>query len=249
MGNLKKFWEKESFTTVDGREATEGTFTFACGCGAHFEATVNSALGYLFKNPSHCAACSARLAEEMRVEQEKNLRSEREEKWNAVCPPLYRDTDLSHPGLSRAAIDCVSKWDMQNGIGLLGESGKGKTRLLFLALRKVFDAGKYVRVISHNKFSKLVMDAFMGDSRSENSKQLDALRRTHFLMIDDLGKAPSTERADAEMEELVEYRVSNSLPILWSANAGGGWLENRFGPDRGPALVRRLAQFCECVTV
>lgn len=126
---------------------------------------------------------------------------------------------------------------------------KGKTRLLFLALKRAHDAGKWVRVVSHNKFSKVVMDAFMGENRTEGVKTLEALRKTGYLMIDDLGKAPSTERADAEMEELVEYRVSHGLPILWSANAGGGWLEARFGPDRGPALVRRLAQFCECITV
>ena len=65
------------------------------------------------------------------------------------------------------------------------------------------------------------------------------------LLFDDLGKAPSTEGVDAELFELVEVRTSNALPILWSANGGGRWLIDRLGADRGPALIRRLAEFTE----
>ncbi len=239
----------DQFITKDGRDATEGTFTFVCRCGTDFESRVETALGYRFKSPRFCAACSAKIEAEIEAEKKRQNNAAREEKWKAVCPPLYRDTDLRHESLAPAAVACVTRWNMEKGIGLIGESGRGKTRLLFVALRRAFDAGSFVRVVSHNRFSKLVMEAFSGESRSESGKELNVLRRTDFLMIDDLGKAPSTERADAEMEELIEHRVSNDLPILWSANAGGGWLEARFGPDRGPALLRRLAQFCECITV
>lgn len=247
MGDLIKF--EESFVTADGREATTGRFEFICGCGQKFEAELRDLFGYRCKSPRHCAVCDEKLVAQQKAEKEQAARDAREEKWLAVCPPLYRDTDVNHPELSREAVACVRDWDMKTGIGLVGESGRGKTRLLFLALRRAFDAGKFVRVVSHNRFSKLVMDAFSGEKRTEAAQALDAFRKTGYLMIDDLGKAPSTERADAEMEELVEHRVCNGLPILWSANAGGAWLEARFGPDRGPALVRRLAQFCQCVTV
>lgn len=228
--------------------STEPAMAECRGCACQFEAVPFEFFERLYL-PKFCKSCCDRQEAEQKAQEEAARSAEREAKWNTICPPLYRNTDLSHPDLSRAALACVSGWNMERGIGLVGGSGKGKTRLLFIALRRAFDAGNVVRVYTHNKFSKLVMDAFMGDSRAEAARDLAALRKTDYLMIDDLGKAPSTERADAEMEELVEHRVSHSLPILWSANAGGGWLEARFGPDRGPALVRRLAQFCECVTV
>jgi hypothetical protein len=63
--------------------------------------------------------------------------------------------------------------------------------------------------------------------------------------MDDLGKPPATDRADAELEELVEVRTSQLLPILWSANGSSAWLIKRMGPDRGEPLVRRLSEFSE----
>lgn len=230
-------------------ESTPKIVERKCSCGTDYQAVEMDLFGQLYYRPFACPPCVERSEADKVAEEQRQKQKGREDKWNAVCPPLYRDTDLSHTGLSRAAVDCVRRWDMKRGIGLIGESGRGKTRVLFVALRRAHEAGKFVRVVSHNRFSKIVIEAFSGDGRAESGKELMWLRKTDYLMIDDLGKAPSTERADAEMEELIEYRVSNDLPILWSANAAGGWLENRFGPDRGPALVRRLAQFCECITV
>ena len=61
--------------------------------------------------------------------------------------------------------------------------------------------------------------------------------------IDDLGKASKTERADAELYGLIEAITAKGGKLLWSANSGKAALEKRFGPDRGPAIVRRLAEF------
>jgi DNA replication protein DnaC len=110
-------------------------------------------------------------------------------------------------------------------------------------MRKGFNQGLSCQFMSHNQFSKLVMDAFSGEIKAEPRKRLDFLGKIHLLLIDDLGKAPSTERADAELEELIEVRGANMLPTFWTANGSGEWLIKRFGPDRGDALVRRLAEF------
>jgi hypothetical protein len=197
-----------------------------------------------------CEPCSAAQEAANKIEQERRDKERAEDEWNEVCPPEYRRTNLDDPRLNRSLVKAAIAWRPgSRGLGLIGETGRGKTRCLFVALRTAFDAGGFVEFVSHNSFSRLAATAFGGDGmeKQEAAKRIKKLARVGVLMLDDLGKAPSTERADAELEELIEERTSHGLPILWSANGSGEWLMKRFGPDRGPALVRRLADFCEIV--
>lgn len=195
-----------------------------------------------------CEPCGEIEAQEATERFGRELMQKRENEWLSICPPLYANTDITHEGLNAAFRDAALAWlpSASKGIGFMGKSGGGKTRMLFFALRKAFDAQMSVRFISHNAFSKLVIDAFVngqGESREEARRSLDNLAKVKVLLIDDLGKAPSTERCDAEIEELIETRGARMLPTLWSANGYGEWLIKRFGADRGEPLVRRLAEF------
>jgi DNA replication protein DnaC len=130
----------------------------------------------------------------------------------------------------------------RRGIGLLGKTRLGKTRGLFLVLKHALTSGISIDAISHGTFSNMVRLAYgAGDAEAES--RLARLYQADVVMLDDLGKAPSTERADAELELLVEHLTSHNRTILWSANGSKEWLTGRFGPDRGPALVERLREF------
>lgn len=198
----------------------------------------------------HCDPC-IRMNEQERVAMEQKLAQKRaEERWEAFCPPLYRQTDLGHPGLNRKFVEAAEAWiGPDRGLGFMGSSGGGKTRLLYRCLRRAFDQGLRVEAITHNRFSKLVIGAFyhQGDWTQDCHERLFKLAEVDVLLLDDLGKAPSTERCDAELEELIEIRGTHLRPILWSANGHGQWLTDRFGPDRGAPIVRRLAEFSTVV--
>ncbi len=173
--------------------------------------------------------------------------------WERICPIEYRDTDLAHSGISSQCRVGAVEWDARSnrGLAFIGDTGTGKTRSLFAALHHAHDLGRRCESISHNRFSRVVAEAFAGDV-TERSRAKGILRRisnAEVLLFDDLGKAPNTERADAEFEELVEYRTSHGLPILWTANGSGEWLARRFGADRGEPIVRRLAEFCRVLKV
>lgn len=195
-----------------------------------------------------CDPCADKEAVEKEQEHTAFLNRQHDERWNAICPPIYRNTHLSHQDLLPAFRDASSGWKpSEKGLGFMGDSGGGKTRLAFFAMKKAFNRGLACQFLTHNQFSKLVIDAFSGDMRIEQRKKLDFLPKVQVLFIDDLGKAPSTERCDAELEELIETRGANLLPTFWTANGHGAWLIKRFGPDRGDALVRRLAEFSTVV--
>lgn len=200
---------------------------------------------------SKCSACMDASSQRYISQKEQEEAKARTDKWLAICPPIYRDTEISRidADCGRAAV----AWNFQSprGLGMLGLTGIGKTRAAFIALRRAFDAGKACRSISHNAFTRTVQTAFAGDGRDrEDAKALlDGFQRCDVLLLDDLGKPPPTERADAELEELVEVRTCNLKPILWSANGSAGWLVKRMGSDRGEPLVRRLSEFCDIITV
>jgi DNA replication protein DnaC len=235
-----------------GHMSEKERVTQHCECGETTEAEWDVCMQIfedLCPGAKHRFTCPACKKKQLATEAEERRIQFRQQWIDRNVPPIYQDTDLTHESLDRAAIKAVLEWDFKKGIGLIGDTGKGKTRLLFHALLRAYDVGISGRYISHNAFSVLIMEAFAGDEKKDAKKRLDNIRNADMLLIDDVGKAPRTERADAEFEELIEHRVSHHLPILWSANAGGKWLENRFGEDRGPALVRRLAQFCNCITL
>jgi DNA replication protein DnaC len=198
----------------------------------------------------HCDPCCAASEAAEKAREEKREAMKREERWDSICPPLYRSTDLAHAGLLDAFVTAARDWKPgDRGLGFMGNSGGGKTRLLFTCLRRAFDAGYTVHATNHHHFSRLVIEALSGldEAREKAQAELRRLERVEVLLLDDLGKAPSTERCDAELECLIEARGSHLRPILWSANGHGQWLIDRFGPDRGAPIVRRLAEFSTVV--
>lgn len=193
---------------------------------------------------------------EVKEREEKLKREElrkREAVWESVCPLIYRNTDLNDQRLNKPAVSAVLRWEPRErkGLGLIGTTGIGKTRSLFMALRKAFDLDLSVAAISHTKLSRIAMDAYSGekDERKDAREVLRELHQVEVVLLDDLGKPPSTDRADSELEELIEDRTSQGRAILWSANASGEWLIKRFGIDRGEPLVRRLAEFSDVTTL
>lgn len=247
------------------------TMQRTCACGTTFTAKLRGLAflladaefertGYFpeYQENDFCTLCdtcakvqSDEWEKQQREEEERRRMGEVNQKWRDKCPPIYQTSDLSHPGLSPEALKMVQEWDGLRGLGIVGTTGKGKTRLLCCAIKRGMDAGWFAgfEIISHTAFSGVARRAACGDPKNEDERKLRHLRDVHCLLLDDLGKAPNTERADAELEELIEYRTTHQLPILWTANGSGAWLEARFGPDRGPALLRRLTEFCDCITV
>lgn len=227
--------------------------TEPCGeCGTPFERTVFNLFGRRLGSRL-CPPCQEMANREAKAKQESFERGIREEKWNRACPLIYRDTNLNDARLRLPIVESVMGWEPRagKGLGVIGTTGLGKTRCLFMALRKAFDLEMSVAAISHTKFSRIAMDAFSGDKEDKGTARevLRELHRAEVLLLDDLGKPPSTERADSELEELIEERTSQGCAILWSANASGEWLVKRFGIDRGEPLVRRLAEFSDVTTL
>lgn len=237
-------------TTPDNQPIQSITVQFPCReCDIVFSTEQLNILGHKFHFRYLCPVCfEMKTARDQEKEDAKRL-SEQRTAWELICPPIYRDTDLDRidPRCARIALD----WDASGsvGVGILGTTGAGKTRALYHAMQRAHRLGRSCAAISHNAFSRAVGIAFGGEGsdRAEARHRLETLRRVQVVLIDDLGKAPSTERTDAELEDLVEERTANRRPILWTSNGSASWLAKRLGNDRGEPFVRRLSEFSTIV--
>lgn len=197
-----------------------------------------------------CTPCIARSQGEELAEREAWLQRRRDAEWAAICPPLYRETDLSRlPGTFRTAID---GWTYSpRGLGLVGPAGKGKTRAAFALLDRMCRGGIVCEAISATRFGHLSAEQFSDnkDHRARASSRLNSLQHTGLLLFDDLGKCKMTERCEVEFFDLLEHRTSHQLPTLWTANARGDQLLALLSADRGEPILRRLSEFSEVVSV
>ncbi len=183
----------------------------------------------------------------------------REKAWEALCPPQYRDTDEAKLRFAAgsATVDRVLTWDSGRGLGLIGETGKGKTRLMFRLMERLHMAGAKIRYINAVNFADELANAY-GKGSDDAERWMRALERAPLLFIDDLGKEKCTERVETFYYRVTEYRTAQKLPIFYTsnltlkliqqhwddaANRGGFWV------DRASAITRRIKNFCSILPV
>ena len=212
-------------------------------CGKDF--TCNPYLmGIKFRRPN-CGPCGDTLFAEHQAKEEALANAAKDERhearWLELCPKLFRDTDANR--INPALISAIAEWTHdRTGLAFIGTSGTGKTRAAFLALRKAFDAGLHCEATTHSALAQTARDAAFGERVEAARDRMEELQDCDVLFVDDLGKPPSTERADADFEALIDHRYSHTLPTIWTSNSGGAWLAMRFGDDRGKPIVRRLTE-------
>jgi len=165
-----------------------------------------------------------------------------------MCPELYQNSDPDR--LPAGQLKSVLDWEYgPSGLILMGDTGAGKTRLAWLLLR---------RLLVHDKMEPRLtwFDAVgFGHEISRHYRNEDAedwleeVAGVDLLFFDDLGKLKLTERAETELFGLVERRCAARLPIIATTNDTGDSLGGRMTDHRGPALIRRLRDFCRIIQV
>lgn len=224
-------------------------------CGITFQEDFPAVMLQFFAPPRMCGECldkqfvADEIAETERSRKEaiKSL----EESWDAICPPLYRDTDRRHPGLSRAVLSALREWDWRSGygIGLVGLSARGKTRLAYLKLRTIHMAGESVYAITSKDLEKSAQNYF-SDDQTEKRESRDNLRRCQkatFLLIDDLGKEKYSATVAGNLFDLIDHRTKHILPTIWTCNSTLDALASNLGDIYGGPLLRRLQEFTHVV--
>ena len=199
--------------------------------------------------PKVCPTCNEKREQDAKKAESDAKTAAITEAWQKICPPLYDDTDPSR--ISRKLVDAVNGWQPGNkALGFTGEAGCGKTRSMFLLLKRLHFSGTRVQAISAVRLAKMSAEQFSDQKKRKDEALnfLEAALNVPVLFIDDFGKQKFTERAELEIFDILEHRTSNLLPTHWTANASGGDLAAMLSKDRGDPILRRLEEFSEIIS-
>ncbi len=195
-----------------------------------------------------CSACMAARVENAERDKANEEKKDLSDKWEKICPPLYDDTDLNRLKLSKQVITKVLAWRPETkGVALAGETGAGKTRLMFYLLKQLHFMGLPVVAISAKKFERYCHQMF--DKDNDAKDHIKKASTAKVLFVDDIGKEKYTERVESEFYELIEQRTSHLLPTIWTSNCSGEELAGMMSEDRGIPIIRRLREFTDIITV
>lgn len=172
------------------------------------------------------------------------VQAKRVSNFNSICPALYQKTDLAR--LPKKQLEKIIGWQYgPKGMILLGETGLGKSRCAWQLIRRITVEDS--KPVSLKWFDCVGFGHELSRHYHDEDAEdwLDSLAESPLIFFDDLGKLKLTERAEVELFGVIERRCSNELPIIVTTNDTGDTLASRMTDNRGPALIRRLREFCE----
>jgi DNA replication protein DnaC len=134
------------------------------------------------------------------------------------------------------------------GVLLRGDSGKGKTRIMWRIMRLHFDAGKSIKSYTAGAFERACRDAA---GEFELTDWFESLASADCVFIDDLGKSPWSPATTSTFFDLLESRSSSGRPMYVTTNLSGDSLlrQLKLEKDIGEPMLRRLREFCELHTI
>lgn len=221
------------------------TQTVTCDCGVKYQTRVVKVGPREYRHHPMCPQCTS---ERTHTPRQQSHDGGWEQRWRNICPPGYQDTVPARLGCGMSVIARVEQWTPAAGRGLLitGDSGRGKTRLMWLAARQLCRAGVCVGAIDDPTLSVSYSDAL---GRGEGMDFIADLLRPSVLLWDDFGKAKASDRYRELAYIIIEKRMAALKPMIVTTQLDGGDSNDIFGDRDGSALVRRLRECCRVVTV
>ena len=165
--------------------------------------------------------------------------------WHRLCPEDFLELDMArHPRPDRHAQ--VMEWQFGfNGIVLHSKTGHGKSRSLYALLRREFYAGRTIAICDHTSGIQYA-DAY-ADGPDAARLWFEHRCKVDILALDDVFKVKLTDSFEQVLFQIISFRTERRRPLLITTNDVGAELEKRMTPDRGPALVRRIRDYCKSI--
>lgn len=197
-----------------------------------------------FENSANlkCAQCSE-LQESLDAKAYEQAKADALERKLELIPAAFLKTDrekLPQP----EKLDAALRWKFgDKGLLLFGPSGSGKSRVAWEVIKREVEKGRnfqFVTAFSLAQYPSLIM---AGDGIA--MEFAGRLAKADLLFLDDVFKAKPTERVEELLFAVIDERGMWGRPCIITLNDTGDTLSSRLSTDRGPALIRRLREYCE----
>jgi hypothetical protein len=166
-------------------------------------------------------------------------------KWERLCPPHYQ-RDLPAGLLARSWVAGVLSWQYgPQGLLIVGDTGTGKTWVMWRLLRRLLDESCNVVTLDAVTYRSGLANAAR---EGETENYVRRLSRADVLYWDDFGQTHLSAAASEMLLHVVEQRTSHQRPLLLTSQYRGDALELQFErPEMGAAVRRRINEFCQVV--
>jgi DNA replication protein DnaC len=209
-------------------DITTKTDTRKCErCGNQYEHEELFWDGKPIATSDRCDPCE----EDHRAEYERNHRIKKaESEWNDAVPAIYRATDTKHPDYQAKIKYHKLAMQWAHGgvinevegkrlfLGLIGESGICKTRIVSQVIKVPIWRGQGVYWINSSQFQWACQHLHDDQERGKAAKVLKSCRGTSVLVLDDIGSLKATEVVSDNLYAILEHRTSCEKPMIWTSN-------------------------------
>jgi IstB-like ATP binding protein len=177
-------------------------------------------------------------------------------RWERICPDAYQRTeiarlidDLGHQHYDVKWLEGILSWQYgSEGLLVVGPTGVGKSRAMWLLLRRLLDQERRTVVWLNAVRFRTGLQAAARDGATEYFVR--RLLKAHVVYWDDFGQTNLTGAASEMLLHLIEERTTAARPILATTQYSGDRLGAQFErPEMGQAIRRRINEFCKVVIV
>ena len=171
--------------------------------------------------------------------------NERKSEWQRLCPTLYQ-RDLLPVLRAQGWVADVLSWTYgPQGLLVVGDTGAGKTWVMWWLLRRLLDERRRLVTLDAVTFRSGLSNAAR---EGETAEYVGRLVRADVLYWDDFGQTHLSGAASEMLLHLVEQRTSWERPLLFTSQYSGKALEAQFEwPEMGAAVRRRLNNYCRLI--
>lgn len=191
-----------------------------------------------------CKPCQKKHSDSV-IGLERQLKEDNIAKSLEVIPTIFRKTErdkLPKPD----KLDAALNWQFgPKGLLLYGPTGCGKSRVAWEVVKREILLGRNVRNLTALELSRYP-SMLMADGQSASDFASKIIECT-LLVMDDVFKAKPTERVEELLFSVIDERGQWERPCIVTLNDTGETLSSRLSTDRGPALIRRLREYCHSI--
>lgn len=171
-------------------------------------------------------------------------------RFNQLCPAAFRHGDFATDANKLPcpeALKALKRWGKNFGsssLWLYGNTGTGKSRMMFLILQHCILAKGYTfDVLRGGEFRQRMLEAYSEGSGKANVVK-EKLTRVNLLVFDDFGQDALTETMLTDLWQVLDKRFGQADPTAFLSNFAPADLRERYaGFFALDSMIRRIEEF------
>lgn len=171
-------------------------------------------------------------------------------RWNEACPKIFREGALKTKTEKLPPLwNMIKQWtaDNEHGLYIFGESGKCKSRMLFLLLyHRCVMTGTQFQVVRGGDFRRQILKAYNKKNIDGAAEYVDSLIEVPVLAFDDFAQDALTDNMIADLWRLIDYRTHSGKPTIILSNYSTDQIMSKYGDNPSVrSMCRRINEFSE----